>query len=45
MGSTDLNNAVRSVIFGENKVCGLTRPQDVQAVYAQRRALWRIDFC
>ncbi|SUB33120.1 tryptophan biosynthesis protein TrpCF [[Pasteurella] mairii] len=35
MGSTDLNNAVRSVIFGENKVCGLTRPQDVQAVYAQ----------
>lgn len=35
MGSSDLNNAVRSVIFGENKVCGLTRPQDVQAVYAQ----------
>ena len=23
------------MIFGENKVCGLTRPQDVQAVYAQ----------
>ncbi len=35
MGSHDLNNAVRSVIFGENKVCGLTRPQDVQAVYSQ----------
>lgn len=35
MGSADLNNAVRSVIFGENKVCGLTRVQDVQAVYAQ----------
>ncbi|VEB25725.1 bifunctional indole-3-glycerol phosphate synthase/phosphoribosylanthranilate isomerase [Actinobacillus lignieresii] len=33
MGSSDLNNAVRSVIFGENKVCGLTRPQDVKAVY------------
>ncbi|PVX33455.1 indole-3-glycerol phosphate synthase [Pasteurella langaaensis DSM 22999] len=33
MGSEDLNNAVRAVIFGENKVCGLTRPQDVQAVY------------
>lgn len=33
MGSEDLNNAVRSVIFGENKVCGLTRPQDVQAAY------------
>ncbi|WP_373100192.1 MULTISPECIES: bifunctional indole-3-glycerol-phosphate synthase TrpC/phosphoribosylanthranilate isomerase TrpF [Pasteurellaceae] len=34
MGSDDLNNAVREVIFGENKVCGLTRPQDVDAVYA-----------
>lgn len=33
MGSEDLNNAVRAVIFGENKVCGLTRPQDVKAVY------------
>lgn len=33
MGSADLNNAVRAVIFGENKVCGLTRPQDVQAAY------------
>lgn len=35
MGSDDLNNAVRAAIFGENKVCGLTRPQDVQAVYNQ----------
>ncbi|OOF56199.1 bifunctional indole-3-glycerol phosphate synthase/phosphoribosylanthranilate isomerase [Rodentibacter genomosp. 2] len=34
MGNTDLNNAVRSVIFGENKVCGLTRTQDVKTVYA-----------
>ncbi|MCK3658988.1 bifunctional indole-3-glycerol phosphate synthase/phosphoribosylanthranilate isomerase [Pasteurellaceae bacterium Pebbles2] len=33
MGSPDLNNAVRAVIYGENKVCGLTRNQDVQAVY------------
>ncbi len=33
MGSNDLNNAVRSVIFGENKVCGLTRPQDAQTAY------------
>lgn len=33
MGSTDLNNAVRAVIFGENKVCGLTHPQDVKTVY------------
>lgn len=34
MGSDDLNNAVRAVIFGENKVCGLTRAQDVKTVYA-----------
>ena len=33
MGNQDLNNAVRSVIFGENKVCGLTRAQDVKIVY------------
>lgn len=33
MGKEDLNNAVRAVIFGENKVCGLTRPQDVKAAY------------
>ena len=33
MGYQDLNNAVRSVIFGENKVCGLTRAQDVKIVY------------
>ena len=39
MGNTDLNNAVRAVVYGENKVCGLTRPQDVQAVY-QHGALY-----
>ena len=33
MGDSDLNNAVRAIMFGENKVCGLTRRQDVQAVY------------
>lgn len=33
MGSLDLNNAVRNVIYGENKVCGLTRVEDIQAVY------------
>ena len=33
MDNQDLNNAVRSVIFGENKVCGLTRAQDVKIVY------------
>ncbi|ARU64928.1 bifunctional indole-3-glycerol phosphate synthase/phosphoribosylanthranilate isomerase [Histophilus somni] len=31
----DLNNAVRSVLLGEHKVCGLTRGQDVKASYAQ----------
>lgn len=39
MGNTDMNNAVRAVVYGENKVCGLTRPQDVQAVY-QNGALY-----
>lgn len=34
MGNADLNSAVRAVIFGENKVCGLTRVQDVQVAYA-----------
>ena len=33
MSSQDLNNAVRAVIFGENKVCGLTRSQDVKVAY------------
>jgi len=33
MGHDDLNAAVRSVLLGENKVCGLTRPQDAQAAY------------
>lgn len=33
MGNQNLNNAVRSVIFGENKVCGLTHAQDVKIVY------------
>lgn len=33
MAYDDLNAAVRRVLLGENKVCGLTRPQDAQAVY------------
>ncbi|QFH71781.1 bifunctional indole-3-glycerol-phosphate synthase TrpC/phosphoribosylanthranilate isomerase TrpF [Enterobacter sp. E76] len=33
MGQDDLNAAVRSVLLGENKVCGLTRPEDVKAAY------------
>ncbi|EJS91006.1 bifunctional indole-3-glycerol phosphate synthase/phosphoribosylanthranilate isomerase, partial [Pasteurella multocida subsp. multocida str. Anand1_cattle] len=35
MQHADLNHAVRSLLFGEHKVCGLTRPQDVRAVYQQ----------
>lgn len=33
MAEADLNNAVRAVILGENKVCGLTRSQDVLDAY------------
>ncbi|MFD0965803.1 bifunctional indole-3-glycerol-phosphate synthase TrpC/phosphoribosylanthranilate isomerase TrpF [Seminibacterium arietis] len=35
MESYDLNNSIRAIIFGENKVCGLTRPQDVRKAYAK----------
>lgn len=31
MSEDDLNAAIRRVIFGENKVCGLTRPEDARA--------------
>lgn len=31
MSSDDLNAAVRRVLLGENKVCGLTRPEDAKA--------------
>ncbi|UGS40783.1 bifunctional indole-3-glycerol-phosphate synthase TrpC/phosphoribosylanthranilate isomerase TrpF [Pseudocitrobacter corydidari] len=33
MSHDDLNTAVRRVLLGENKVCGLTRPQDAQAAH------------
>lgn len=33
MGEDDLNAAVRRVLLGENKVCGLTRAEDAQAAY------------
>lgn len=35
MAEADLDSAVRALIFGENKVCGLTRVSDVQAAYEQ----------
>ncbi|AKC60582.1 bifunctional indole-3-glycerol-phosphate synthase TrpC/phosphoribosylanthranilate isomerase TrpF [Blochmannia endosymbiont of Camponotus (Colobopsis) obliquus] len=33
MAATDLNITVRKLLFGENKVCGLTRIVDAQASY------------
>lgn len=33
MGEDDLNAAVRRVTLGENKVCGLTRPEDARAAH------------
>ncbi len=33
MGEDDLNAAVRRILLGENKVCGLTRAEDAQAAY------------
>ena len=33
MEQADLNAAVRRVLLGENKVCGLTRPQDAKAAH------------
>ncbi|MFC0323883.1 bifunctional indole-3-glycerol-phosphate synthase TrpC/phosphoribosylanthranilate isomerase TrpF [Gallibacterium melopsittaci] len=33
MGSDDLNSAIRSIIYGENKICGLTRAEDAQQAY------------
>ena len=33
MAHDDLNAAVRRVLLGENKVCGLTREQDAKAAY------------
>ena len=33
MAQADIESACRALIFGEHKVCGLTRSQDAQAVY------------
>ena len=33
MGEADLHQAVRRVLLGDNKVCGLTRPEDARAAY------------
>ncbi|MDR7342603.1 indole-3-glycerol phosphate synthase/phosphoribosylanthranilate isomerase [Pantoea alhagi] len=33
MSEADLHQAVRRVLLGDNKVCGLTRPEDARAAY------------
>ncbi|QLB13469.1 indole-3-glycerol phosphate synthase [Bisgaardia hudsonensis] len=33
MANQDLENAIRAIIFGENKVCGLTRGEDIKMSY------------
>lgn len=33
MGEENLILAIRCLIIGYNKVCGLTRPQDAQSAY------------
>ncbi|QGU03269.1 Tryptophan biosynthesis protein TrpCF [Corynebacterium kalinowskii] len=33
-GSADVESAVRELVYGDNKVCGLTRPEDAQVAYA-----------
>ncbi|CAM3556146.1 bifunctional indole-3-glycerol phosphate synthase/phosphoribosylanthranilate isomerase [Rouxiella silvae] len=33
MSESDLTSAVRRVLLGENKICGLTRPQDANVAY------------
>lgn len=33
MAETDVEQAVRRVLYGDNKVCGLTRAQDAKAAY------------
>jgi len=38
-GAPDLARAVRRVVFGSVKVCGLTRPEDARAAY-ERGANW-----
>jgi indole-3-glycerol phosphate synthase / phosphoribosylanthranilate isomerase len=39
MSQPNLTLAVHSIIFGENKICGLTRPEDAAAAY-QRGAVY-----
>lgn len=52
MAQPDLDTAIRSLIYGEHKVCGLTRADDARAAYdagatfgglilsANRRVMW-----
>ena len=40
MEQADLEAAVKRVLLGENKVCGLTRPQDAQWPGVRRHLRW-----
>ncbi len=43
MEQADLDKAIRNLLVGEHKVCGLTREQDAKAAF-EAGALW-INFC
>ncbi|WP_116472550.1 bifunctional indole-3-glycerol-phosphate synthase TrpC/phosphoribosylanthranilate isomerase TrpF [Zobellella maritima] len=44
MAETDLDMAARRLILGDNKVCGLTRPQDAAAAYQAGAAFGGLIF-
>ncbi|WP_336281048.1 bifunctional indole-3-glycerol-phosphate synthase TrpC/phosphoribosylanthranilate isomerase TrpF [Cronobacter dublinensis] len=44
MEHDDLETAVRQVLLGENKVCGLTRPQDAQSAWEAGAVLGGLIF-
>lgn len=44
MAHDDLHAAVRQVLLGENKVCGLTRGQDAKAAYDAGAIYGGVDF-
>ncbi|QDG54248.1 bifunctional indole-3-glycerol-phosphate synthase TrpC/phosphoribosylanthranilate isomerase TrpF [Persicimonas caeni] len=44
MGAPDLDRAVRELVFGEVKVCGLTRPEDAKAAFDAGASLGGLIF-
>ncbi len=45
MAEQNLELAVRKIILGENKVCGLTHADDAAKAYQSRSRVWRVNFC